>query len=286
MMDTSITFEEVMKTFYDLKSKYAETITRAKYKIRDNNSLTIQEKQKEYHNLKPSCIHCKRIGGTIFHIQYIEEEDNIPYREYNAYCGILADPCNLNIKFRVGLYNLYPDRLKELENNLSESKKELIDNKNMLLFDFMTTEEVLDSFQLEREFINEISSLYDKLLEEYMNKQVKIPTIKIEDSYLLIEQIKECVKKFQEDNSIDYLKDAVNIYNESLRPKLIEIQNEIYPISYIEYIPSTNKYHLIQRQPTLEMTNMKPKILKYDISPYNKKLKKIRIIENKQDDIE
>lgn len=283
-MNASITFEEAIKTFYDLKSKYAETIVREKKKIKDNASLTIQDKQREYHKFKPHCIHCKRLGGTIFHIQYIEEENNVPYREYNAYCGLLADPCNLNIKFQVGLYNLYQERLKELENSLMESKKELIDNKNMLLFDFITTEESLDNFQFEREFINEITSLYDKLLEKYMNKQVKPPTIKIEESYLLIEQIKECVKKFKQENSLDYLKDAVNIYNESLRPKLIEIQKEIYPISYVEYVPATNKYHLIQREPILEMTNMNPVIIKYDIAPYNKKSKKIRILETRENE--
>jgi len=273
-METTIPFEEAIKSFYEFKNKYTESITRAKYKIKNNNALNMQEKQKEYRKFKPLCIHCKRVGGTIFHINYVEDEETVPHRELNAYCGILADPCNLNIKIRIGLYNLYQDRLKELADNIAESKKELIENKNMLLFDFITTEEALDSFQLEKEFINEISMIYEKLLEEYMNKQINIPKIKIEETYVMIEQIKECITKYKEDNSVEYIKDAVNIYNQTLKPKLMEIRKEMYPISYVEYVSATNKYHLIEREPALEMTNMKPLVLKYDILPYKKSTKK------------
>ena len=113
--------KDALNEYFKLKFKYENQIIINKKKIINNPTLSNREKRSEYLKLKPKCINCKRPGGSIFKTTFIKETDNVDsHRQYTAICGIIADPCNLNIKIEVGNVEL----LSNLLNQIQKEKKE------------------------------------------------------------------------------------------------------------------------------------------------------------------
>lgn len=254
--------KEVLNEYFKLKQKYENQIMINKKKIINNPSLSKREKRTEYLKLKPKCINCNRPGGTRFLIHYVPENskaDNYEehYREYSATCGILADPCNLNIKIQVGITELLPDILNTYQNDIKILKNKVIDDKNKLLFGYITTEEALDNFEKIKDKINDLSEFYEFYLEEYNNvvdndnKKQELNEA-ITQSYIETNNIKECIKRMNETDNIQFAKDAVNIYNGTLKPLLDKIRH----LKYSEYIvlhnEENNTCNLIQNKYTIE----------------------------------
>ena len=139
--------KEALNEYFKLKLKYEGQIMTNKKKIMNNITLSNKEKRSEFLKLKPKCINCKRPGGTIFKTTFFEDTDKgDAYREHSATCGIIADPCNLNIKIQIGKVELLPELLNYMEKDIKEFKNEIIDDKNKLLFGYLTTEEALKKF--------------------------------------------------------------------------------------------------------------------------------------------
>ena len=93
--------KEALNEYFKLKRTYENKIMANKKKIINNSTLSNREKRSEYLKLKPKCINCQRPGGTIFkNISFKETDNEESYRQYNAQCGIIADPCNLDIKIQ------------------------------------------------------------------------------------------------------------------------------------------------------------------------------------------
>jgi len=118
--------KESLNEYFKLKQKYESVIAANKKKIINNSTLSNREKRIEYMKLKPKCINCKRPGGTIFKINlFSEDHNNESYREYNATCGIIADPCGLKIKIQYGKTDLLTDILKNIEDEIKEIKDKI-----------------------------------------------------------------------------------------------------------------------------------------------------------------
>jgi len=270
------TVYDAIEEYYKLKNKYEIEQNNNKKKILNNNKLSIKEKRREYLKLKPKCIHCKRVGGTIFAVKYSLSENKFEHRELKATCGIIADPCNLNITIHLGLCHLLPNLLKELSTTIIDTKDIIIDNKNKLLFGLITTDEAIEEFENDKEFINYSTSMY----EEYLNKLIFIsenPVKKtelkenIEKSYIIIENIKECVKKYNETKNNDYIRDSVELLNSSLTPLLIDIRKLKYKEYYIDYNDKSNVFYLVQKKSSiesLEYVGNKSIVIEYNIIPY------------------
>jgi len=232
--ETLTDIKEKLNDFLKLKLKYDTQIQKNKLKIINNKTLSNKEKRVEYLKLKPKCITCGRPGGTTFKISFFNETDNSEaYRQYRATCGIVAEPCNLNINIKIGKVELLPNLLNNIQKEISDLKKNVIDDKNKLLFGYLNTEEALQRFDDLKDNINLYSSLYESYLENYNllfynDKKDEELNISITDSYIQIDQIKECMKKMNETNNVQYARDAVNIYNNILTPLLIKIRDLKY----------------------------------------------------------
>ena len=122
--------------------------------------------QKEISKLKPKCINCNRAGGTIFSNKFYSN-DNGDYRELKAICGVISNPCNLNINIQIGKYELLTDILNEIENEIKQYKNEIIDEKNKLLFGFITTDEAVQKFEDIKDYISNFTSLLNQYLDLY-----------------------------------------------------------------------------------------------------------------------
>ena len=160
--------KEAVSEFFKLKSKYESQINANKKKIMNNPTLSKREKRSEFLKLKPKCINCKRPGGTKFQVVYFDEkssDDFDSYREYRAECGIVVDPCPLEVKIKIGKVDLLPDILSSMEKEIKTYKDKIINDKNKLLFGYLTTEDALKNFDDDQMSISLFSELYEKYLE-------------------------------------------------------------------------------------------------------------------------
>jgi hypothetical protein len=143
------------------------------------------------------------------------------------------------------------------------------------------TEKAIEEFELDREYMNDTTSVYEKYLNILMNRtenpDKKKELIKnIEDSYVFIGRIKECIAQFNETDNKQFVKDAVDIYTTSLKPLVKTIRENKYKECYIDYDEKSNVYSLIQRKtsiPEFEYESKKSQVVKFDIKPYKVKSK-------------
>jgi len=263
--------ENAISEFYKLKSKYETDILKKKKVIINDVTLSSQEKKNEFKKLKPKCINCKRPGGTLFSVKFFTGKDE--YREFKSVCGVVADPCNLNITVQVGKYDLLPVVLEGIEKEIDDNKKSIIDDKNRLLFGLMTTETALQKFEGVKDYIANLTSLLETYLDEYnsitdnLEKKLELKE-SIVKSYFYIDEIKESIKQFNQENNTQYVRDIVNIYINNLKPLLNKITDLKYKENTIHYNESDNTYNLIQNQYTiesLEFTEFNNKVLNYDV---------------------
>lgn len=281
--------ENAINEFYKLKNKYETEMYKHKKKIMNNPQLSSKEKRSEFQKLKPKCVNCARPGGTLFSIHfYSDSKENQEYRELRAMCGILTHPCNLDIKIQIGKYESLTDILQELEQKIQEVKNEVIDDKNKLLFGFMDTENALQQFDTNKEYISELTSLLDHFLTMYYkitdNTEKKTEQKEsIEMSYDLIHQIKTAMQEYDNTNNVSFVRDAVNVYVHELKPLLQKISLLTYAENTVSFHEDTNTYHLLQKKHTiqnLENTAFHDKVVKYNVGYVALKPKRGLILES------
>ena len=247
-----VNIEDAINEYYKLKNKYEEENNKNKKKIIGDPSLSWREKRSDFQKLVPKCINCKRPGGTIFSTKFYNKykKEFNEFRQLKAICGVILDPCELNITINVGKFNLLSNIVTECENEMTEIKNQIINYKNKLLFGFMDTEQALDNFNKLREHLSEYTSIYQLFLENYLNivdNSEEKRTLKenIEKSFDFIESIKQNITDFNKTNNVQLVRDVVTIYEHSLKPVLVQIMNLKYRENFVWHNEDT--YHLIQR---------------------------------------
>ena len=271
-----LTYKESVDNYYKLKSKYEEQINKIKQNLHNNPKLSIREKKRLFNEFKPKCIGCQRPVGTIFSINYNENED---FRSLLSFCGDRVNPCGLNININVGSYLLLPTLLKVNEDDIENIKNSIIIDKNKLLFGLLETEKALSNFDEFKKEINDISALYEYYLELFNdlvnNKETKEELNKnIELLNINILSIKKAIQDYNSTGDTQFIKDAVEIYinnlqvngkNDSITKKIQDLK---YKQNYVEYDESTNTYHLIQNEvgiDNLEVDFGNPNVVSFEI---------------------
>jgi hypothetical protein len=265
--------ENNINEYYRLKSKYDNDNEKHKKKILNNKMLDMKEKKSEFKQLKPKCVNCGRPGGTTFASIVSKDSMGAKFRELRAFCKAV-EPCGLNINIAVGNFENINDILKMIDGEIYTAKNEIINDKNKLLFGLITTEKALDNFDMQKATIKDFTGLLETYLQIYIKitddpeKKLKLNE-DVEKSYLLIQQIRTAIKNFNETNSIEFVRGAVEVYNDELRPVLNEILNLKYKENGVVFDESDNTYHLVQRAYSikdLEMNNDKYETIVFDTS--------------------
>lgn len=265
--------ENNINEYYRLKSKYDNDNEKHKKKILNNKMLDMKEKKSEFKQLKPKCVNCGRPGGTTFASIVSKDSMGAKFRELRAFCKAV-EPCGLNINIAVGNFENINDILKMIDGEIYTAKNEIINDKNKLLFGLITTEKALDNFDMQKATIKDFTGLLETYLQIYIKitddpeKKLKLNE-EVEKSYLLIQQIRTAIKNFNETNSIEFVRGAVEVYNDELRPVLNEILNLKYKENGVVFDESDNTYHLVQRAYSikdLEMNNDKYETIVFDTS--------------------
>ena len=266
--------KESLNEYFKLKQKYEAEIAANKKKIINNPTLSDREKRSEFMKLKPKCINCKRPGGSLFKILFNPEDSSFEsYREYNATCGIISNPCNFKIKIRCGKTESITDILKNMEDEIKELKNTIIDDKNKLLFGYLTTEDALEQFDFSKDAVSTYSSLYEEYLTKYNNivdnedKKRELEE-SITNSYIQINLIKDCIKKSDETSNKSFISDAINIYDTTLVPILSTIRNLKYNESFVWHNEDTNSCNLIQNKYSISnllFSSFQSSVINFDI---------------------
>ena len=267
---------DALNEYFRLKGKFENDNKAIKKKIINNQTLSKREKRSEFLKLRPKCVNCKRPSklGTIFTISYYPDNDTEHgYRKFKASCGDLSYPCNLNIEINIGKYESIEQLMNDMRNDINNSKNEIIIDKNNLLFGLVTTETAIENFDTNKTYINNLTSLYERYLDEW-NKVVDNPQKNDEleealiQSYQSIDEIKQCIKKMNENDDVQFAVDAANIYHNTLHPLLKKIRQLKYSINYVYNDDSSDNFKLIQQKYGIDdilVTGFDNKLIAYDI---------------------
>ena len=87
-----------LNEYYALKKKYDEDTYDRKYQVM-HSGASINNKKRMYRQLKPKCINCGQVGGTIFNRRLIEQKSV----QLTAKCGNQQTPCPLDILINLGI---------------------------------------------------------------------------------------------------------------------------------------------------------------------------------------
>lgn len=271
MSTPTMSANDAFNEYYKLKNKYESDYNKDKQKIIKNKQMSWKEKRSEFKQLKPKCINCKRPVGTIFSIKH-SGNPNDDFRELKAICGSLSEPCTLNININAGVtYNMM-EHIKELEKDIENYKNEIIEYKNKLLFGYTKTETAVENFDKIKEAINDTSFLlninYEHLFDVVDNKITNETIAKLkEEVYILINEIKMSIKKFDSTGNVQFIRDSVDIYVNQMESKLKELLTLKYKVNLVEFDENEGVYRLIQRKngiADLEDSYIAPNVINFN----------------------
>ena len=287
--------KEALNEYFRLKEKFENDMMNYKKKIMNNNSLSKREKHASYLKLMPKCVNCKKPSkkGTLFSITFHPSNDKTDaYRQFSVLCGNLANPCNLHIEINLGQKDTIDQLMADIRREIIDSKNDVINYKNKLLFGLISTETAIDNFDLNKSYINELTSIYERYLDKW-NTIVENPHQKVElnesltQSYAVIETIKKCIKELNETNNHKFAVDAVQQYNTILHPLLSKIRHLKYKENMV--YSDDNFFKLIQRKYTYEdilLSAYDDKVVAYDVGLKQPKVSKKFIIEDDDEQAE
>jgi hypothetical protein len=277
--------KDALNEYFRLKEKFENENKVNKRKIINNITLSKKEKRAEFLKLKPKCVNCKRPSkrGTIFSIIFHPSDDkNDSYRTIKASCGDLADPCNLDIQINLGNVESLDKLMINIRNEINDIKNQIINDKNKLLFGLITTETAIEEFDYNKSYISQLTSIYESYLDKW-NHIVDNQTKKLEleeslvQSYMFISQIKDCIKKMNENDDSQFAVDAANIYHKTLEPLLNKIRHLKYSENIVFNDDSENVCKLIQQKYNISdilVSGYTHKVVAYDVGLKARKGKK------------
>lgn len=242
------TFIEGLNTYYRLKNSYEEKNNKEKRKIMNLDTLSWKERRKQYKMIKPKCINCNKIGGTIFSNTFDKGG-----RTITAFCGNKENPCPLNIKINLGYIYRLDEDIKEYEKEIENYKKTIIKEKNDLIFGYIDTKQALESFEILKKELQETIEIYESTLDQYLNisdnksNNSEIISLK-EHIYTSTINIKKYISDFNKTQNTQFVIDAVTLYLDELSKELEKLKILLYQTYYVKYDRSNNSFHLIQNK--------------------------------------
>jgi hypothetical protein len=226
----NIKFDEALSNYYKLKQEYSKKLNKEVTKLAENNVLTLGEKRERFAQFKRKCINCGQYGGTIF-----KQDNNILIAKCAA-----DQPCNLNIQIQKAKYNNIIDEITNLSNEVNNNKIEIIITKLNFLFGFANETATLSAYNdLKTDLIYKVK-YYQTLNEKYMNiinnisNRDEIAKLNMTFS-LLINNFKDLIKNFNKTGEIKFIKDAVELYKQSISKLVTDIRKLKYIYNTIEH---------------------------------------------------
>tara|TARA_A100001011_G_C14314347_1_gene847166 strand:- start:1929 stop:2750 length:822 start_codon:yes stop_codon:yes gene_type:complete len=240
-------FSTAISTYYKLKGDYENKTKKSIKEIYNNSSLNSEQKREKYIQLKKKCIVCGKAGGTIF-----EQDDNMLI----AKCGHIESPCKLDIKLERAKYDNIIDYLSQTNTTINSYKNNIIDTKLDYLFGFTNHSSTISKFDELKSNLVKIVKLYQDTTNKYINtiyNYNEISKINSLNSQLdgNINTFKENIQMFNESGEISYVKDAVELYVNTIKVVNKQLREAKYKLQEIYKNKDTDVVYLIQKIYTL-----------------------------------
>lgn len=264
-MEEKKKFVDGLNMYFKLKSAYENNIKKQKNKIAELPGLSWREKQNEYAKIKHKCINCKRPVESIFSTKVNNSE-----RQYIALCGDRKNPCPLNIKINLGVILNITDDIHDDEKKIKEFNREIILDKNDLLFGYISTQNAVEKFDKLKEEVADATKIYEFTLQEYLkiadNDEKKESLKKLQlEFYSNLDNFNSMIQQYKNTQNTTFITDAVELYVTTMQPRINEILKKKYSYNGVEYNETDNTYHLIQIPVTIDD-------LEWDISEHGQKI--------------
>lgn len=240
-----------LSEYFKLKKTYDKQFNDLKTKIRKNEALNKQEKQRLFKQFQPKCVNCKKPGGTIF-----TNKDRV----LKAVCGA-TEPCKLNIEINLGKYANVINLDENYTKNIDTIKTKIIMTKLDFLFGYIADETTaFDNFDKLRKNLGNYTQaqlLVQKRYNEVAHNPEKDNAIKETESGLYdeINELKNIYKLYQTNPKASYIREMVEKYLNVLQPLADKIQKMKYVRTAIEVDDTNDKkdntFYLIQKEYTL-----------------------------------
>ena len=151
------------------------------------------------------------------------------------------------------------DELHDSETKIRDIRREIIKDKNDLLFGYVSAPDAIAKFDKIKEKMADANASYEIILNTYMsivdNKPVneKINKLLLE-IYADIQSTHELVNKYEREQNVDFINDLVTMYITQMTPKLVQLRQLLYPYSAVEKEnkKKDNTCVLIQRKMEIE----------------------------------
>jgi len=258
-------FNDGLNEYFRYKDKYESLIKKEKTQIINMKGLSWKEKRIEFLKIKAKCINCKRTVGSIFSIK--AEKDG---RHLIALCGDRKAPCPFHIDINLGFVENIRENLNSDEKTLNEYKRDIIFDKNDMLFGYITEEEAVEKFDTIKQRVSELTKIYEFTLQTYLgvvdNEEKKAEFEKLQlEFYNNLDRFNSMINQYNSTKNNQLIIDAVDLYVRTLQPHAAEIMNKKYNYSRVEYNEDDNTFHLMQ-------TLITPENLEWDLSENGQKV--------------
>ena len=246
-------YDDAVNEYYDLKQQYRVGKEKEmQIFLEATEDMSWKEKRNLFKSLHYKCVNCRRYVGSIFKTNMIEQD-----RHLIAKCGDHSNPCPLNIEINMGTILSYEYALKISKDMILDYKKNIIKDKNNLMFGYISSKQAIDRFdKLKEEMISSIDILEStnkKYLNITNNLEKKEKIIELQQQvYGIINAIKIYIKQYESSNNPALINDAVALYTEELLSKITELNMLNFAYKAVEYNVDSNTYTLVMKQYSVE----------------------------------
>lgn len=223
--------------YYKLKKQYQQKINALLFKFKDKYTGSRKRKSINFIQYKSEnirCIHCKKIGGTIF---------DIKNRTLIARCNA-PEKCNLNMNVKIPSYSLIYDLLLESTKEYDLIKLNIIKTKLEYLFNLTKKEKSLENFKKLKVSLDEESEILSYAIYALQNVTDNPDKKKLLNSFN--SDLKKFIKEYKNLLHENDIKKAVEIYNNDIVNKLHDIRNLKYETSFVSNNRLIQNEHSIQ----------------------------------------
>uniref|UniRef100_A0A6C0CQI6 Uncharacterized protein n=1 Tax=viral metagenome TaxID=1070528 RepID=A0A6C0CQI6_9ZZZZ len=222
--------KKAIEDYYKLKNEYETKIDKQRKKIRNDKTLSKQQKRRKMLSLVPKCINCGKSGGTKF---------SINKTTLRAVCGNTSEPCPLNIEVNRGLFEEISETYNFLTKESESIKEDIIKTKLDLLFNYVNEDDTIAKFEELRgehksieEAIMELQDKYENIILGKRNAEEIV--VARQNLYDLKRQLNDLAKQYEDTGDEALIQDMVEMYIRDIRPEAEKLRDFKYAVSKIE----------------------------------------------------
>lgn len=222
--------KKAIEEYYKLKNEYETKIDKQRKKIRNDKTITKEEKRRRMLAIVPKCINCNKPGGTKF------TSNKTMLR---CVCGNTQDPCNLNIEVNRGMFEDISETYNYLTKESEDIKEDIIKTKLDLLFNYTSEEETVSKFDELRgeyksieEAIMELQEKFDNIILGKRNSEGIIEAR--QNMYRYKRSLGDLAKQYADTGEEALIQDMIDLYIRDIRPEAEKLRDFKYASSKIE----------------------------------------------------